>query len=125
MLPPPTLPLSGHCGLSQNATVGSTGALLSGRDWPRYLSGCSLGPLSTTSPFALPRFPGVLSRYPPRSRERRLGFDPCSSGIPYPSGQRPPVYEAGSAPGEDQVRNLVAQPVLRDGVDVAVRLSGQ
>src|SRR5262245_20531387 len=79
MLPPPTLPLSGHCGLSQNATVGSTGALLSGRDWPRYLSGCSLGPLSTTSPFALPRFPGVLSVTTGPLQNSRGPSAPCCS----------------------------------------------
>src|SRR5262245_16016325 len=57
MLPPPALPLAGQAGLAQNAWVGSTVFLLSGRDWPRYLLGCSLDPLSTT-PFQLFTVPG-------------------------------------------------------------------
>src|SRR4051794_38658062 len=52
MLPQPTFPLAGQPGLSQNALAVSTVFLLSGRDWPRYLLGCSLDPLSTT-PFTL------------------------------------------------------------------------
>src|SRR5436305_4147290 len=51
MLPWPSWPLAGQSGLSQNTEVGSTVFLLSGCDWPRYLSGCSRDPISPT-PFS-------------------------------------------------------------------------
>src|SRR5262245_44612296 len=100
MLPPPALPLAGQAGLAQNAWVGSTVFLLSGRDWPRYLLGCSLDPLSTT-PFQLFTVPGGATALSTRGRKSWLSQD-CAvwvvwccwweswGGWPSPSASSPP-----------------------------------
>src|SRR5262249_36997315 len=92
MLPPPALPLAGQAGVAQNAWVGSTVFRLSGRDWPRYLVGCSRDPLSTT-PFQLFTVPGGATAL----RGRARGALPLRRG-------------GGSLPGADHGgRELQAQ----------------
>src|SRR5262249_35150210 len=89
MLPPPALPLAGQAGLAQNAWVGSTVFLLSGRDWPRYLLGCSRDPLSTT-PFQLFTVPGGATAYG-LAPEKTWTLKPEPSGCASTSSKDPSV----------------------------------
>src|SRR5262245_66160388 len=100
MLPQPSSPLAGQSGLSQNAWVGSTVFLLSGCDWPRYPSGCSRDPLSTTSfhrftvPWGATRAGVDVS---PGTPQRSVRFGEADSGGPRPDARRPIFLGAGMA----------------------------
>src|SRR5262245_21561602 len=88
MLAPPALPLAGQAGLVPNAWVGSAVFLLSGRDWPRYLLGCSLAPLSTT-PFQLFTVPGGATGEPTLAEN---GFcERRAEGCGHPEPGPPPL----------------------------------